>query len=782
MSEANASFSWINALPLDLLKQQLKDRGLSDKGIVPTLRERLLRYEEAIRVGREPVRTPDPTGSSGDEAEEAAEGRPLAALVDSGSSRTLMGNEGIKLIRALGIPIVRDETSRIRTANGQIATIGQRADIPLRLRGVTRTLSVGLLKELAVPCIVGVDFLHEFRLGMDFATSEWYFADKPKIRSCFDAADDAKRICSGLPELTDKQQQRLENFFLEKVPKATENPGVTSLTEHRIDVGQNRPIKQRCYVVSPRVQEAIREEVDKMLAAGVIEPSYSEWSNPIVMVKKPTGKYRFCLDFRKVNSISKKDAYPLPNMNGILDKLRSASYISTIDLSQAYFQIPLARESREITAFSVPGKGLYHFTRMPYGLTGAPATFQRLLDKLIGPEMEPFAFAYLDDIVIATPTFEEHLQWLERVLAKITTAGLTINPEKCEFCKTQVRYLGFIVQKEGLTVDPEKTQPILEYPAPRNIKQLRRLLGMASWYRRFIPQFATLSEPLTRLLKKNKRWDWGEEQELAFERIKEHLTTAPTLACPNFEQPFALQTDASSVGLGAVLTQFLGGEERVIAFASRALTESGKTVLGYRARMSGGERPCANHNDEPQAGHLGIDKTYQRLAVAYFWPNMFRDVVKYLKSCDICPEDEGRTSKSGRINGSPRSGGPVDGGRRGHWSALRAAKGPKIKEALEDLVITRWGTPKFLLTDNGTEFVNRVMTDFAEENKITHTTVPPYHPQANPVERVNRILKTMIIAYIGKDHRDWDKHLADFRLAYNTAAHSSLGTSPAFLN
>jgi len=147
-------------------------------------------------------------------------------------------------------------------------------------------------------------------------------------------------------------------------------------------------------------------------------------------------------------------------MNGILDKLRSARYISTIDLSQAYFQIPLARENREIIAFSVPGKGLYHFTRMPYGLMGAPATFQRLLDKLIGPEMEPHAFAYLDDIVVVTSTFEEHLEWLDRVLSRISTAELTINPEKCEFYRSQVRYLGFIVQQGDLTVDPEKLKNI----------------------------------------------------------------------------------------------------------------------------------------------------------------------------------------------------------------------------------------------------------------------------------------------------------------------------------
>jgi len=176
-----------------------------------------------------------------------------------------------------------------------------------------------------------------------------------------------------LSELTSDQESRLREFLESQLPRVVSDPGITSLAEHRIDVGQHPPIKQRCYLVSPKVWEAIHAEVDKMLAADIIKASFSEWSNPIVTIKKSNGKYRFCLDFRKVNSVSKKDAYPLPNMSGILDKLRSARYISTIDLSQPYFQICLAKDSREITAFSVPGKGLYHFTRMPYGLTGAHA-------------------------------------------------------------------------------------------------------------------------------------------------------------------------------------------------------------------------------------------------------------------------------------------------------------------------------------------------------------------------------------------------------------------------
>ena len=607
---------------------------------------------------------------------------------------------------------------------------------------------------------------------------------------------------------------------------------------------------------------------------------------------------------------------------------------------------------------------------MPYGLTGAPATFQRLLDRLIGPEMEPFAFAYLDDIVVATPTFEEHMYWLGKVLGKITEAGLTINPEKCEFCRSQVRYLGFILQEGGLTVDPEKTRPILEYPAPRNLKQLRRFLGMSSWYRRFIPQFATISEPLTRLLKKGKRCEWGNDQARAFNSLREHLVDAPTLICPNFEEPFVLQTDASSVGLGAVLTQTVASEERVIAFASRALSDTEKRysvteqeclaviwaiqkfrpyLEGYRftvitdhsslrwlhnlknptgrlarwalelleydyevihrkgalhhvpdalsrmfedpessestkitefteitetacmnAAMDRMEwnntedewyrkrlREVAKHpekytqwkivddrlyflrpkpviseivedldrwklvlpkeyrtealresHDVPQAAHLGVEKTYQRVAVQYFWPNLFRDVTNYVRMCDLCQRTKVEQAKPAGLMGRRIADGPwtviaadivgpLPRSKAGFqyilviqdlftkWvecRALRSATGPKIREAIGDLIISRWGCPQFILTDNGTEFINKTLKAFCEDHNIIHTTVPPYHPQANPVERVNRILKTMIIAFIGRDHREWDEHLSEFRFAYNTAFHSSIGVSPAFLN
>lgn len=544
-----------------------------------------------------------------------------------------------------------------------------------------------------------------------------------------------------------------------------------------------------------------------MLGNGIIEPSKSEWANPIVMVRKSDGKYRFCIDFRKVNKISKKDAYPLPQMTGILDKLRAARYISTVDLSQAYHQIPLEKSSREVTVFSVPRKGHYQFTRMPYGLTGAPATFQRLLDHVIGPEFEPHAFAYLDDIVVATATFEEHLKWLGCVFQRIRNAGLTINKEKSEFCRTEVRYLGFRVEREGLKVDPAKIQPVVDYPAPTNLRQLRRFIGMSSWYRKFIKDFATVVEPLTRLLKKQERWRWSEEQQSSFEQIRDSLTRTPILTRPDIAKPFCVQTDASSVGLGAVLAQTIDGAERVVAYASRALTDAekrysateclavvwairkfrpylegysftvvtdhhslrwlhslrnptgrlarwalelleydyeiihrkgalhhvpdalsripeqmlGETVLTASASQDAGSKEPAEEmettdqwyirqlervkenpsrfphwrirdgklymsrprkiisdivedtsrwklvlprekqsevlresHDHPQSGHMGIEKTFQRIAVLYYWPRLFRDVVAYVRRCETCqkvkPSQQAPAGLMGRRN------------------------------------------------------------------------------------------------------------------------------------
>ena len=211
---------------------------------------------------------------------------------------------------------------------------------------------------------------------------------------------------------------------------------------------------------------------------------------------------------------------------------------------------------------------------MPFGLHSAPATFQRALDSVITPELEPHAFAYLDDIIVPSPTLEEHIRMLRDVLRRLRADNLRINPAKCDFFKQEVKYLGHVVSGKGIHTDPDKVAAIQSLPAPTNVKGIRQFLGVASWYRRFVPDFATLSQPLTSLLKKGRHFKWGEREQTAFSALKEKLTEAPVLACPDFAKRFTLQTDASRHGLGAVLTQEWDGQERVIAYASRHLNSA----------------------------------------------------------------------------------------------------------------------------------------------------------------------------------------------------------------
>lgn len=286
-----------------------------------------------------------------------------------------------------------------------------------------------------------------------------------------------------------------------------------------------------------------------MLEAGVIEPSTSPWSSPVVIVKKKNNKYRFCIDFRKVNEVTEKDAYPLPQVSATLDKLRNARYITTLDLKDGYWQVPLTETSKPVTAFTVPGRGLFQFKVLPFGLHSAPATFQRLLDRIISPELEPRAFVYLDDIVVLGTTLREHTETLIEVLRRLREARLKVNPDKCQILQKEIQYLGHVVNQLGIHTDPEKVRAIAEIKEPRDTKELRRFLGMASWYRRFIPNFASTMQPLTKLLRKKQTWIWGPEQDQGFTKLKEQLTTAPILAPPDFKEPFTLQTDASNEGL-----------------------------------------------------------------------------------------------------------------------------------------------------------------------------------------------------------------------------------------
>jgi hypothetical protein len=496
------------------------------------------------------------------------------ALVDTGAAGSFIGDHLRDRCNRHLRPVAPTIQSA-RMANGQVDTITEAYWISLRIGTTTIQGKFHHLPHLPSDLVLGIDLLRRYPFSIDLKEGSASLrppttADEVQPTQ----AQPAFQVSDSPPlTLSPDEEQRLRQFLAEELPLFDSVRGLTPLARHEIRLLHPEPVKQRYRPRNPFMQGIIDEEVDKMLAEGVIEPSDSPWSSPIVLAKEKDGKHRFCIDFRKVKEVTRKDAYPLPFINVILDKLRRARYISTIDLKSGYWQVPLTPSSKPITAFTVPSRELYHFRVMPFGLHSAPATFQRLMDRVIGPELDPYCFAYLDDIVVLGETFEQHLQVLQEVFRRLRAANLRLNPDKCQFGRRSLTYLGHVVTAAGIRTDPDKVAAIRQLATPKTLRQLRRFLGMASWYRRFIPDFSRIAAPLNRLLKKGGRWDWTPEQDAAFNTLKDSLSAAPVLACPDFGKPFVLQTDAADTGLGVALTQYVDGGDHVIAYASRSLTK-----------------------------------------------------------------------------------------------------------------------------------------------------------------------------------------------------------------
>ena len=374
--------------------------------------------------------------------------------------------------------------------------------------------------------------------------------------------------------LSPSQSQDMRDLVLQHLDVFSERPGRTTTASHDIRTEPGARVRLRPYRIPEARRAAIRAEVASMLQMGVIEESHSAWSSPVVLVPKPDGSYRFCNDFRRLNEISAFDAYPMPRIDELIERLGPARFISTLDLTKGYWQVPLTQRAREKTAFATPD-GLYQYTVLPFGVHGAPATFQRMMDRVLRAHRQ-YAAAYIDDIVIHSSTWALHLHHLRAVLGALRTAGLTANPKKCHLGLEEASYLGYRVGRGNVKPQEEKVQTIRTWPRPQTKKQVKSFLGLVGYYQRFIPQFATLASPLHELTRRTlpDRVEWTEEAEKAFSRLRQALCTEPLLITPDFDLPFVVHTDASEVGLGAVLSQVRSGEEHPVTFLSRKLLAS----------------------------------------------------------------------------------------------------------------------------------------------------------------------------------------------------------------
>ncbi|KAJ7986814.1 hypothetical protein DPEC_G00332290 [Dallia pectoralis] len=321
-----------------------------------------------------------------------------------------------------------------------------------------------------------------------------------------------------------------------------------------------------------------------MRAAGVVEPSESPWMSPVVLVKKKDGTWRYCVDFRQLNDITVKDSYPLPRVDESLDRIKGSVWFSSLDLRSGYWQVPLSTEARPKTAFST-GSGLWQFTAMPFGLCNAPATFERLMERVLADVPGNNLQVYLDDVLVHGVNFEAALTALQTVLSKIQQAGLKLNPGKCKLMRKELVFLGHKVSGEGVGTEEGKVTAVLDWPTPKNLTELRSFLGLASYYRRFIAGFSTKAAPLNRLTNKNTRFAWGTEQQQAFDTLKTSLCQSPVLMTPEPGGEFVLDTDASNEGLGAVLAQVTAKGERVIAYYSRTFSRPEKNYCVTRREL-----------------------------------------------------------------------------------------------------------------------------------------------------------------------------------------------------
>ncbi len=490
-------------------------------------------------------------------------------------------------------------------ANGEAATPHGWGKLSIDLHGVVSNLPVAVLgpKALAYGIVLGLTFIYSVGMIISVADKKYSFKSNPSILYPFQPGSatcpqSSLSLISAVPppllslepvrmdvkdyidvavrasHLQEQDKIRLRHLLESKPHVCTNQPGRTDVLQHTIYTTNGVPIKQRPYWMSPVKQTIVEEQLRDMLANGVIETSHSGWASPVVLPPKKDGGHRFCVDFRKVNAVTETDAYPLPNLNEILESLSGSTVFSTIDLNSGYWQVPMDPNSKAKTAF-ITHRGLYQFNVMPFGLKNAPATFQRLMEKVLDGLQGKICLVYLDDIIVYSSSVTQHFERLQTVLDRLCKANLTLNLRKSRFCLKEIKFLGHIVSEKGVRADHDKIEAIRTYPVPTNLKEVQRFLGLAGWYHKFVQDFSKIAQPLNDLKKKGRPFVWSHDCQHAFEQLKSTLSSPPILGHPNTDLPFSVYTDASDVGLGAVLTQKMSsGMEEVLAYASRTLNRA----------------------------------------------------------------------------------------------------------------------------------------------------------------------------------------------------------------
>ena len=483
------------------------------------------------------------------------DGVSVPILFDSGASVSVLSSKVKGAVEGL-----QSTTKKLHGAGGhKLKVLGQKV-VQIEFERSFGALRMFVVDGLTQDCILGVDGLRELDIALMFGSGEVLSGGGIlPIQVNTDVNKDSNiigevnvDIGDSLSEDQRNQLRNLLNEFSDLFEPVV--PGSAKGVEHNILLrdGCQGPIVKKQYRMPLKSQEVVSEHVNKMLADGVIQPSNSPYSAPIVLAPKKDGSTRFCVDYRALNAVTKKDSFPLPRIDDLLDRVRGAKIFSSLDLASGYWQIPMKKTDMEKTAFSTPD-GHFEFKVLPFGLTNGPATFQRIMYQVAGKIRS--VLVYLDDLLILSLTWEDHLHTLREVFLALRRHAFKLQAKKCHFACPQMLFVGHLIDKDGCRPDPKKLSAIHSIPSPTDVSSLKRFLGLANYYRRFVKNFARIASPLFALLKKGTPWSWTDEHASCFSFLKQKLTEAPVLAPPDPSLPYELYTDASGLGVGAVLCQ-----------------------------------------------------------------------------------------------------------------------------------------------------------------------------------------------------------------------------------
>jgi hypothetical protein len=492
--------------------------------------------------------------------------QPVIILFDSGATHSFISSKcGTKV----GLDIYPTKGAyMIATPGGKIASNQIYRKVPIQLGSILIKTDLLLLDLDGMDVLLGMDWMTRRRVTLDISSRAM------EINS---PEHDTTILYLPQWECSNYCAYAVEEIKLKDIPIVCEYPDVFPNdlpgmppdrdVEFIIELQPGTaPISKRPYRMPPNELQELKIQLQDLLDKGFIRPSASPWGCPTLFVKKKDNSLRLCVDYRPLNAVTIKNKYPLPRIDILFDQLAGAKVFSKIDLRSEYHQIKIRSSDIPKTAFSTR-YGLYEYVVMSFGLTNAPAYFIYLMNLVFMQELDKFVVVFIDDILIYSKNSEDHAKHLHIVLQRLRDRHLYAKFSKCEFWLDTIKFLGHTISSDGISVDPSKVQEVMDRKPPTSVHQIRSFLGLASYYRRFIPDFSRIAKPMTKRLKKGVKFSWDQKCEDAFHTLRAHLTTAPVLAQPNFSKPFDIYCDASGIGLGCVLMQ----DNRVIAYASRAL-------------------------------------------------------------------------------------------------------------------------------------------------------------------------------------------------------------------